>query len=85
MKTVHTTTIVGSCPAGCADFYEAEFHTEDRLVRVEEIQAEIDRAVERPCFQEDLTQRLADRLGIRVVTRGVHGKFRTTCEAVPKE
>ncbi len=82
--TVHRTTIVGKCPHGCPDVYEAEFHIENRVVTVESIQAEIDRATEAPIYQESLTQTLADRIGCPVVTSGAHGRFMTECRAVPQ-
>jgi hypothetical protein len=75
MQTIHRTTIVGKCPHGCPDLYAAEFHVEDRVIMVEDIQAAID----------DLTQALADRLSCVVETRGVHGRFLTECRAEPKE
>lgn len=81
--TVHRTTIVGRCPHGCADVYAAEFHAGDRLVRVEDIQAAVDKLTAEPVYQEDLTQRLADAVGCRVVTVGPHGRCVTTCSAGP--
>ena len=83
-KTVHRTTIVGKCPHGCADVYEAEFHVENRVITVESIQAEIDRATQEPIYQESLTQTLADRLGWQGVTSGMHGRFGTECRAEPE-
>lgn len=83
MKTVHRTTIVGKCPHGCPDVYSAEFHVVDRVITVESIQAEIDAATKEPVYQEDLTQRLANRVGCNVVTLGTHGRFETECRAEP--
>jgi hypothetical protein len=82
MRTTHRTTIVGQCPHGCPDVYEAEFHT-TKLIRVEDIQAAIDRLTSGPLYQEELTKLLAIETECRVVTRGMHGRFETTCEAEP--
>lgn len=82
MTTVHRTTIVGKCPHGCHDIYEAEFATHD-LIRVEDIQSAIERHTAEPIYQEHLTQRLADEVGCEVTTTGRHGQFTTTCKALP--
>jgi hypothetical protein len=84
LATVHRTTIVGRCPHGCADVYEAEFHVSGRVLIVEAIQEAIDAATAEPIYQEALTQRLADRLDCAVVTRGAHGKFLSECRAEPE-
>lgn len=83
IKTIHRTTIVGKCPHGCADVYEAEFHVENRIVTVETILSEIVLVTREPIYQESLTQMLADHLGCHVVTVGVHGQFTTECRADP--
>lgn len=82
--TIHRTTIVGKCPHGCPDIYAAEFHVGGNLVTVERIQDAIDHYTSEPIYQEDLTQRLADALACSVVTVGAHGRFETTCNAMPK-
>lgn len=85
MTTTHRTTIVGRCPHGCPDVYEAEFTAAgEAVVRVEDIQAAIDRLTAEPVYQEDLTRRLAAATGCRVRTVGSHGRFVTTCEAAPQ-
>ena len=81
MTTIHRTTVVGQCPLGCADIYEVEFHVANKIIPVEAIQAEIDRATQSPIYQEDLTSRLASVLGCTVVSRGTHSRFRTECSA----
>jgi hypothetical protein len=81
----HRTTIVGKCPHGCADVYEAEFAASGRVVRVEDIQAVIDAVTAEPCYQEHLTQVLANLTGCVVSTVGEHGRFATTCRAEPEE
>jgi hypothetical protein len=82
VTTTHETTIVGKCPHGCPDVYEAEFIiTGEAVVTVESIQAAIDRHTAEPAYQEDLTRRLALAVGCRVRTVGCHGRFLTTCEA----
>lgn len=84
MLTIHKTTIVGKCPHGCPDVYQATFQT-NRLIPVETIQAEINKATAEPIYQETLTQLLADRVGCIVTTIGDHGGFRTECIAEPEE
>ena len=84
LTTTHTTTIVGRCPLGCADTYYAEFAVAGATVLpVEAIDAAIADLTAEPAYQEDLTRRLAARLGCAVVTRGTHGRFATECRAVP--
>jgi hypothetical protein len=81
--TTHRCTIVGRCPHGCPDLYTAEFTVEDRVLRVEDIRAEIDTLTNEPIYQEDLTRLLAERLNCVVVTTGPHGIFETRCRSVP--
>jgi hypothetical protein len=82
MTTTHKTVIVGRCPHGCHDVYEAEFTiVGESVVTVESIQESIDRLTAEPVYQEDLTRRLAAAVGCRVRTVGTHGRFLTTCEA----
>jgi len=82
MTTTHKTTIVGRCPHGCPDVYEAEFTVDGTaVVTVESIQSHIDRLTAEPVYQEDLTRKLAAATGCRVRTVGSHGRFLTTCEA----
>lgn len=82
VETVHRTTIVGRCPLGCADVYDAEFRvTGDAVLQVERIAEAVADLTRDPVFQEDLTRRLAARLGCVVVTRGRHGVFDTECTA----
>jgi hypothetical protein len=85
MKTIHRTTIVGRCPHGCDDVYEAEFRISDRIVVVESIQEAINESTADPIYQEELTQKLADLIGCEVATKGVHGPFCTECIANPRE
>ena len=83
MLTVHKTTIVGECPHGGVDIYEAEFHVSNAVLAVETIQKAIGTLTRNAIYQENLTSTLANCLGCRVVTRGMHGRFETTCEAMP--
>ena len=84
LTAIHATTIVGKCPLGCADLYRAIFTVSGPAVTpVEAIDAAIAELTEVPTYQEDLTRRLSERLGCEVVTRGTHGRFATTCRAVP--
>lgn len=81
-ETVHKTAIVGRCPHGCADVYDAEFRvTGDAVLQVERIAETIADLTREPVYQEDLTRRLARLLGCVVVTRGRHGVFDTECRA----
>jgi hypothetical protein len=82
-ETVHTTTIVGKCPHGCDDVYTAEFHVGNLFVSVESIAKIIAEIVGQPIYQELLTQELANRVGCKVKTRGMHGRFSTDCTATP--
>lgn len=84
MLTVHRTTIVGKCPHGCPDVYEAEFHvTGLEVLAVEVIQRAIFDATLQPIYQEDLTKNLGALLGCKVVTRGRHSAFDTECTCEP--
>lgn len=83
MKTIHRTTIVGSCPLGCVDVYTAEFHVTGGVLPVEQIQEAINAETKEPVYQENLTKRLADRLGVTVVTFGTHSRFQTECRVEP--
>lgn len=83
MFTIHSTLIAAKCPKGAHDVYEAEFHVAGRVVEVETIAAVIAGSTTRPIYQEDLTQSLADALTCKVVTKGSHGEFSTTCTAEP--
>jgi len=83
MMVIHKTMIVGKCPHGCADLYQAEFRVRNRVIPVERIQEEIDAATKEPIYQEDLTQALADSLGCEVQLEGVHGRFNSISSATP--
>jgi GTP cyclohydrolase I len=54
------------------DCYRAWIYLEDRVVPVEKIHALIEELTQKPIFQEELTQALADRLEATVKTRGCH-------------
>ena len=82
--TIHRTTIVGQCPHGCPDTYDAEFHIRSAVVMVEDIQKAIDCEIAAPVYQELLTLRLAELLKCKVVTRGRHGNFLTECTVEPE-
>ena len=83
MKVVHRITIIGQCPKGCSDIYQAEFHT-NQTIMVEDIGRSISLATKTALTQEELTQRLADLTDCRVVTHGTHqtkqGPFETMVE-----
>ena len=83
-RVTHRTTIVGKCPHGCQDIYQAEFHVDHRVITIESIQEAIDTTTEKPIYQEDLTQALANKVGCKVITKGSHGRFETTCVSDPE-
>ena len=84
ITTVHKTTIVGKCPLGCIDIYEAEFTVFGRrILMVEAIQKEIERLTVNETTQENLTYSLADVLGCHVKTKDVHSQFSSKCFADP--
>ncbi len=85
MQTVHRTTIIGKCPLGCDDLYDAEFHVTNTFIEVGDIFDAIKEATEEPIYQEALTQILADNIGCKVITKGRHMQFETTCEAEPNK
>ncbi len=82
--TTHKTTIVGKCPHGCDDVYEASFIVEGRVLRVEDIDAAIIGCTKEPIYQETLGQALADILECKVVLEGKHGRFETLSISDPE-
>ncbi len=82
MKASHRRNIAAKCPMGCIDVYAAEFLTNE-IVMVEDIDKAIAAAWGVAITQEELTQKLADITGCRVVTNGRHGVYDTTVEASP--
>lgn len=83
-KTIHKTHMFAECPKGASDYYEVEFHVENKVIAVEDIQATIAKVTKRTIYQEDLTASLANRLGCKVVTYGIHSGFKTECTAEPE-
>jgi hypothetical protein len=84
MRVKHTSDITARCPVnGKRDCYRVSFLFE-RFVAVEELLKDIHAYSETSIFQEDLTQRLADRWSAVVRTVGAHGMVITTCVARPK-
>ena len=74
-------TISARCPVDKKlDTYSAEFST-DRVVKVEDILAAVNRVAEREIFQEDLTVLLARELGVKVTTVGYHSGVLTKVSA----
>jgi len=80
MRVIHEVEFSRKCPVNDAwDHYEARFETKS-LLKVEDILAAID-ALPEKAFQEEITQKLAAKLGCRVTTIGMHSGIRTTCIA----
>jgi hypothetical protein len=81
MKVRHRLIVRATCPVnGDRDRYLC-WVTLDRVVKVEDIWQLVEELTQKPIFQEDLTQALADRLGAPVKTRGTHrrGDVLTVC------
>jgi hypothetical protein len=81
--TTHKTTIVGKCPKGCDDLYDATFTVFGRVIEVELIDEAIRQATEKPIYQEALGTYLAERLGCTVALVGRHGRFLTESVSNP--
>lgn len=80
MKVIHELTIHGRCPVDDAiDTYEVTVEAA-RVVKIEDILAAVE-ALPQPAFQEDITQKLAAKLGCRVTTVGFHSGVKTTCRS----
>jgi GTP cyclohydrolase I len=81
MRVTHTLQFACRCPVDDRqDVYECVVES-DRVLKVEDIWAAVRRATERPEFQETITDRLAEDLGCKVTTIGLHSNVRTvaTC------
>lgn len=90
MTTVHRTQIVGKCPRGHVDVYDAEFTVIgygaiSRVLWVEEIQKQIEILTADKTTQEQLTYNLAVNLDCHVRTVGTHSRFKTACAADPTQ
>ena len=80
MKVVNELNYSGRCPVDDAiDTYAIRIKAR-RVVKVEDILAAISE-LPQPLFQEEITRRLAARLGCRVTTIGFHSGVKTTCVA----
>jgi hypothetical protein len=79
MRTQHTLTIHCRCPLDNArDQYELTVTTH-RLIKVEDILAEVRAIAASPMLQEHLTADLAAKLDAHITTVGYHSGVRTTC------
>lgn len=81
MIVLHQFPIVSKCPVDDRqDVYECTVES-DRVIKVEDILAAVARHTKAPMFQEDITERMAEDLGCKVTTSGLHSNVRTvvTC------
>lgn len=88
MKVRHTVVIESTCPInGDPDRYVADVSVwPGGFLACEDVLAAVESVVREPISQEELTQRLADRLGCLVRTRGSHcrGRVRTVVVCRPR-
>ena len=78
MIVTHEFTIIGRCPVDEAvDVYEVTVTT-GKMIAVERILMAA-QALEFPCFQEDMTARLAAAIDCNVKTVCYHSGVKTTC------
>lgn len=88
MKVRHTILIESTCPInGDPDRYVGDVDVwPGGFVPCEDVLAAVQSLVKEPITQEELTQKLADRLGCRVRTRGSHcrGRVRTVVVCRPR-
>lgn len=87
MKCVYRMAVVAKCPKGGRDEYQIEVEASDML-EVEQIIQIVEVATEKPVYQEELTEHIAEALhgyagdeveGV-VRTTGVHSGVHTTAE-----
>lgn len=85
MITEHRLTALSRCPVDTlvVDVYDVVVRCRDRIVPVERILEEVALVQALALYQEDVTQRLADRLEVEVETRGWHSGVETVCKASP--
>lgn len=77
MNVEHSLTIRCRCPIDHeTDAYRVTVRT-DRVVKVEDILAAVADLTKQEAFQENLTERLARRLGCEVETIGTHSGVQT--------
>lgn len=80
MLVKHYLTITAVCPVDQKmDVYEAVIEC-DRVLRVEEIIAAVDKCTRQPEFQEAITRDIARELAVKVTTTGYHSGVKTVCE-----
>ena len=83
MKVTHELTLKARCPVDDAvDIYEVTITTNSMSVnlKVEDLLEVVDALQDTTIFQEDITMKIADRLGVSVRTVGYHSGVKTTCE-----
>jgi hypothetical protein len=94
MHVQHKTTIHAQCPENDGwDYYEVVVET-SKIIPVESITSAFDEVRGQKMYQEELTDRLAlgvsqciaDRVDVKITTRGTHGPHATevTCVEIPE-
>lgn len=86
MKVRHTITIRARCPVnGDPDEYRCDVFPADVLY-CEQVRDAVDELTQQDLLQEELTQKLADRLKCRVRTRGKHccGRVESVVVCLPQ-
>ncbi len=85
MRVIHATEISARCPVTTGrDTYNLTVRT-NRLLLTESIAEAVVAVTREPVLQEELTQRLANRLCCEVETVGFHGQTKTTVVCTPGE
>lgn len=81
MKVTHRLTATCACPVdGKRDVYAVTVRAA-RVIKVEDILAEVAELRDARMFQEDMTTHLARALAVEVETVGYHSGVETTCVA----
>lgn len=77
----HKAMVHARCPVDDSwDYYEVEICA-DGLVTVEQIQHVLNQVRGEKDFQENITAKIAEKLGTQVITRGRHGTIDSQVEA----
>lgn len=79
MNCTYRAEITAACPVDQGTDTYTLIVRSPRTIPVEVILAAVKAATEKPCYQEDLTQALAQQLRCDVETEGIHSGVLTTC------